>query len=226
MYSVASPTAKLSDFSAPKNRILFGERLDAIRTIENSVLHHGLFNPIMVMKEDMRLIVVDGSKRLTALRRLLFKGNLPADLTRVPYNVVDQARKLKAETDSKPLKLLSYQEQYDLITIMHKRGLTCEEIANYLFIKPTCVRDILNVKHLSKTLLAEFIDGRFTLDQARALASLQDHDIQEAIIRVLGPSVSANDILKAASSLFKSLDIKNISTLSLARAKQVDKLAA
>jgi len=205
MYSISPLTAKLSDFSAPKNRILFGERLEAVRKIENSVLNHGLFNPIIVIKEGFHLIVVDGSKRLTALRRLLFKGKLPEGLKRIPYIVVEECRKLKAEIAAKPLKLLSSREQYELVTSMHNRGRSSEEIANNLFVKTSCIRDILNVKHLSEDLRAEFINDRLTLDQARALSSIQNHRVQEAIIRVLGPFVGADEILKIASKLLKKM---------------------
>lgn len=205
MYALSPLTAKLSDFSAPKNRILFGERLDAVKKIESSVLKHGLFNPIIVMKEGLRLIVVDGSKRLTALRRLMFQGKLPTSLNEVPYIVVEDCRKQDADMAAKPLKLLSNREKYDLVTAMHNRGRTSAEIANHLFVKTSCVRDILNVKQLSPTLRAEFINDRLTLDQARALASLQDYRMQEAIIRVLGPFVSAEEILRIGVKLMKKM---------------------
>jgi len=38
-----------------------------------------------IYRAEQKLIVIDGQKRLMALRKLRFKGRLPASLMRVPY---------------------------------------------------------------------------------------------------------------------------------------------
>ena len=83
-------TTKMENFRAPTTRILFGERLKEVQQIQASIQTHGLLNPLVVMKRGTKLIVIDGKKRLTALRRMKFAGTLPRSLVNIPYILVDQ----------------------------------------------------------------------------------------------------------------------------------------
>ena len=85
MLPVLITTAKLAEFKSPTARILFGERLQDIKQIQASIAAHGLLNPLIVMRQGKKFIVIDGKKRLAALRRMRFAGTLPRSLINVPY---------------------------------------------------------------------------------------------------------------------------------------------
>ena len=186
-------TAPLSDFKAPTNRILFGERLSAVKQIQQSVQKHGLLNPLIVAKSGKKLIVIDGKKRLSALRRLSFSGELPRSLVNVPYILVD-------ETAAKApglIPLLSNRDRFTQVTQMRGQGMSLMEIATDLFITKQCVKDLLSITHLSPRLKNAFFGGTLSIEQARAFATLPHKDAQDALLITLGPFVNAPDILKA-----------------------------
>jgi len=91
MLPVLITTAKLAEFKSPTARILFGEHLQDIKQIQTSIATHGLLSPLIVMRQGKKLIVIDGRKRLAALRRMKFTGNLPRSLVNVPYIISKQS---------------------------------------------------------------------------------------------------------------------------------------
>lgn len=93
--SRAHGRAQLHLFRAPLPKVLQGEYLRAVNEIERSLCRQGLLAPLIVSQNpaaqagsprtERKLIIIDGQKRLMALRRLCFDGRLPAGLMTVPY---------------------------------------------------------------------------------------------------------------------------------------------
>jgi hypothetical protein len=91
----AHSRAEIYRFRTPLPKVLEGEYLRAVSAIEHSLCRQGLMTPLVVsltpaaqagaQRAEQKLIVIDGQKRLMALRKLRFKGRLPASLMRVPY---------------------------------------------------------------------------------------------------------------------------------------------
>lgn len=189
-------TAKLADFRAPTTRILFGQRLKEVQQIEASIAEHGLLNPLIVMQRGKKLILVDGKKRLAALRRMRFAGELPRSLVRVPYILVDQGQKF----DLSAMGLLSNRERFEEVMRLRKSGKGLMEIASTLYISKQCVKDLLSIALLSPRLRQAYFGGTISTAQARAFASLPNMDSQDQLLIALGPFADAPDILKAIES--------------------------
>jgi len=98
----------------------------------------GLLNPLIVMQRGKRLMVVNGKKRLAALRRMKFNGKLPRSLVRVPYVLVDQEQKC----DHSGLSLLSNEERFEEVRRLRSQGRSYTEIASTLYITNRCVKDL------------------------------------------------------------------------------------
>lgn len=186
-------TTTLADFRSPTSRILFGERLKEVIQIQNSIAAHGLLNPLIVMQRGNKFIIVDGKKRLAALRRMSFTGTLPRSLVNVPYILVSEAEEHKA----RPMSLLSNQERYEEVVKLRKRGLSLMEIAAELYISKNCVKDLLRIALLSSRLRKAYFGGAITMAQARAFATLPNLDAQDQLLIALGPFANAPEILKA-----------------------------
>jgi len=122
-------TTKMENFRAPTTRILFGDRLKEVQQIQASIQTHGLLNPLVVMKRGTKLIVIDGKKRLTALRRMKFAGTLPRSLVNIPYILVDKVH----SKHMSPMSLLSNGEKYEEAMELRRRGLSLMEIATTLY---------------------------------------------------------------------------------------------
>ena len=186
-------SAKLDHFRAPTTRILFGQRLKDVQQIENSIAEHGLLNPLVVMQRGKKLILIDGKKRLAALRRMRFAGKLPRSLVRVPYILADQEQK----SGLSAMSLLSNQDRFEEVIGLRKNGKSLMEIAATLYISKQCVKDLLNIALLSPRLRQAYFGGTISIAQARAFASLPNMDSQDQLLLALGPFADAPDILKA-----------------------------
>jgi len=134
-------TAYMSDFQAPTTRILFGDRLKDVQQIQSSISKHGLLNPIIVMPRGKKLVVLDGKKRLAALRRMRFAGTLPRSLVRIPYITVDQ----NAAQILPHLSLLTNREKFEEVLSLRQQGFGLMEIATALYISKQCVKDLLSM---------------------------------------------------------------------------------
>jgi len=222
-------TAKLADFRAPTTRILFGERLEEVRQIEESIAQHGLLNPLIVMQRGKKLILVDGKKRLAALRRMRFNGKLPRSLVRVPYILVDQGQKF----DLAAMGLLSNRERFEEVQRLRKNGKGLMEIASTLYISKQCVKDLLSVALLSPRLRQAYFGGTISIEQARAFASLPNVDTQDQLLIALGPFADAPEILKAITDGETVLEMEDDNVIILPSRRPLtsyhagpDKLAA
>jgi len=86
--------ASLDEFDLIRGQVLLGRRLRDIQILENSIARFGLLSPLIALKKSKRLTVIDGRKRLTAIRRLEFQGRLPSSLSRLPYFLPTRQRRL------------------------------------------------------------------------------------------------------------------------------------
>ena len=189
-------TASLADFRAPTTRILFGERLKEVKQIEDSITQHGLLNPLIVMQRGKKLILVDGKKRLAALRRMRFAGDLPRSLVKVPYILVDEEQRF----DLSAMGLLSNRERFEEVMRLRSAGMSLMMIAAALYISKQCVKDLLSIALLSPRLRQAYFGGTISTQQARAFASLPNMDSQDQLLIALGPFADAPEILKAIES--------------------------
>ncbi len=99
--SAAHARAELHRFRAPLPKILKGDYQRAVKDMQTSLCRQGLITPLIVsrtpaaqagsLRPKRKLIVMDGHKRLIALRRLAFEGRLPASLMTVPYIFANSA---------------------------------------------------------------------------------------------------------------------------------------
>ena len=196
-------TAKLSDFQAPTTRILFGDRLKDVQQIQHSIAKHGLLNPIRVMQRGKKLVVIDGKKRLAALRRMRFKGCLPRSLVNVPYVIASQNMTAPAQQ----MGLLSNKEKFEETLTLRKQGQSLMEIATTLYVSKQCVKDLLSVSRLSLRLKQAYFGGNISIDQAKAFATIPNRNAQDMLLVALGPFANAPDILRAIRSGATVLDM-------------------
>lgn len=222
-------TAKLANFRAPTTRILFGQRLNDVKQIEASIARHGLLNPLIVMQRGKRFIIVDGKKRLAALRRMRFAGTLPRSLVKLPYILVDE----HPFSESNAMGLLTNRERFDEVSRLRDEGLSVTQIASTLYVSNQCVKDLISIGMLSPRLRQAYFGGTISTAQARAFASLPNMEAQESLLIALGPFADAPEILKAIENGETVLDMGDDNVIILPSRRPLntalggpDKLAA
>lgn len=190
-------TAPVDMFTTLRSRLLVGKRLQDIKAVQASIARFGLLSPIVITRSEGRLIVVDGRKRLAAIRRLDFMGQLPRSLVNIPYIEIDEARQAVAETP----RLMSNRDLYETVTNLFKIDQDISVIASKLYLSHKCVKQVLTLARLSPRLRRIFFDRTIDLSQAIAYATIPQHDIQNRRFMALGPFATAQEILKSAKPL-------------------------
>ncbi|MGJ8558868.1 MAG: ParB N-terminal domain-containing protein [Litorimonas sp.] len=174
-----------------QRKILCGKRLQDIRTLQDSIACYGLLSPIIAIKRAGQLVVVDGRKRLAAIKRLSFEGRLPRSLAKIPYLLVTGA----ASTERRAPMILSNSNLYDAVLTRFKTGDTINELTEHFRISHQCVRDILTLSRLNDLIRMAFFNKIINFAQARAYAAMPRPDDQLARFNRLGPFARPMDIL-------------------------------
>lgn len=184
--------ANLSIFRSATPKILSGDLLKDVRKMQSSILRNGLESPLVAAQNRSCLIVIDGRKRLLALRRLQFNNRLPSDLVEVPYLEV----KVNHD-DAEERVTLNPVKIYRHIKSLQISGRSISEIARLLALPKDNVRNFLKIDRLSPRLLQRFLDHSMSMSQVLAFATLPNPHAQDELFTRLGPLASENDILEA-----------------------------
>jgi len=218
MRSINIKTAELSNFVSKEPKAYCGDALATVKTLEISIFNHGLLNPLIVNVTEGGLVVIEGRKRLMAIRRLKVAGKLPRDLHRIPYVEIGEHVALSNE----PLALLSNRDKFMEVGRLHTQGCSIREIASRLYTPVQTIRELLSVAKLSRKLQTEFLTGHLTLKQARAFATLPNTEAQDALMQVLGPFAQEPEIIRSIYSGETVLNIDNEDVIILPSRKPLE----
>lgn len=189
-------TAPVNMFTTLRPRLYVGQLLQDIKAVQASILRYGLLSPIVVSRSEGRLVILDGRKRLAAIRRLDFMGRLPRSLVNIPYIEVEDAREIAVGAPA----LMSNRDLFTTITQMFKQTQNIGQIATELYLSRKCVTQVLTLTRLSPRLRRAFFDRTIDFDRARAYAALPKHEMQDRAFMQLGPFAKAEAILDFAAS--------------------------
>jgi len=219
--------AAISKFKVARSPILYGDKLQEVRCFERAIERFGLLTPLIVIPSGRKFIVIDGKKRFAALRRMQAKGTLPRDLHRIPYIILD-SKTDTAHAHAATSNLMGNREQYNHVKKLYTSGHSLMDIATQLYMSKSCVQEILSVARLSPRLKLSYFSGQLSRPQAKALATLTRHDMQEALLVQLGPFAQEADILLAISKrqTVIALDPENVIILPSQNTKPAFKTAA
>ncbi len=184
-------TSPVDMFITLRPRLLGGRLLQDVKAMQASIARFGLLSPIVVSRANGRLVVIDGRKRLAAIRRLSFMGRLPRSLVNIPFIELGEGQ---AEANQMP-SLMSNRELYSTVIGMYRDHRNIDVIATDLFLTRVSVRQILTLSCLSKRIRRAFFDRTIGFTQARAFATLPDHKEQDRAFMALGPFVDEAEIL-------------------------------
>lgn len=201
--TASTKTAPIEAFAPQRGKIFQGSWLADVKLLQTSIEKFGLLSPLVVIETHGKLHVVDGKKRLAAIRRLRFFGKLPRHLVRIPYIILKDGVSL----ESPVAMLLTNRELYQNVTVAHQKGEAIDAIAKRLYLPRKSVREILNLYRLSPRLRRYFFEGNINLAQAKAFSAIPRQIKQDEIFDQVGAFASADDILKAVKAPAKAASV-------------------
>lgn len=189
--------APISNFHLVRSEILQGEGLEDVKRIERSIVQYGLICPIVTSRIRNVLIVIDGKKRLQAIRRLKFRGGLPDHMSEIPYISVLESKKTDYPADS----IISRQHLYKSVMTLKARGISLEAIAEYLCLCRPTISDVVLLSRLSEPVRKAYFNKAFSFSVARAYASIPVPGDQTTLMLRLGASANETTILNAIDKI-------------------------
>lgn len=207
MHKTEIKRAPISAFQNIRNVILFGEALKDVRQIERSIAEFGMIMPIIVTGTNNSLMVIDGKKRLTALKRMAFAGTLPRSLVKIPYLFLDEAQKF----GRRPLSILPSPEIYKSVEKLKFEGDSVTNIARKLYLCRRSVQEMLHLTHLCDVIKKAFFRQSISFEQAHAFSTMPCKATQNRIFFMLGPFAEVPEILEAlkADTLLQNANISD-----------------
>ena len=184
-------TAPVDMFTTLRPRLYIGQLLQDIKAVQASILRFGLLSPIIVSRTNGRLVVIDGRKRLVAIKRLEFMGRLPRSLVNIPYIELKDARQTPSQTPA----LMSNRDLYMTVTNMFRKSQDVTAIASDLFLTRKCVTQVLTLARLSPRLRRAFFEKTINFESAKTYAAFPGHARQDRSFMVLGPFATETAIL-------------------------------
>ena len=194
--SLDTQFAPIEAFIPQRGKIFCGSWLADVKILETSIQKLGLLSPLLVIETRGKFHVVDGKKRLAAIRRLRFMGKLPRHLVRLPYIILKEGMSLESPMAS----LLTNRELYHHVVDAYREGASFDEIAEHLYLPRQSVREILTLTRLSRRLRSYFFEGHMDLDQAKAYAAMPRRVEQDDVFDRVGAFACPEDILEAAKT--------------------------
>lgn len=195
--------APVDRFQLLRGRLLTGNRLRDVKALQDSIIRFGLLSPIVAIDRAGHFIVVDGRKRIAAIRRLAFEDRLPRSLTHIPYLLTDE---MTAAERRVPI-LVSNRDLFAALLKQFHDGASVTEMADRFCISHQCVRDILSLSRLDPAVRAAFFRRVINFSQARAYAALPDRRAQVARLRELGLFATPKQILEETSRAEAEADL-------------------
>lgn len=197
MTSLSLPitTLSFSDIALPKAKMAFVKSKADIHRLAKRILRDGLLNPIWVKKSASGFIVVDGGKRLAAMKLLQKAGCLPRSLSRIPCVITDAP--LAETPDFGRPTLKTDAELADAIMTASKSGHSAAQIASRYDCQQQTIGYALSLPRLHAQILDYFQSGHLNLEQAAAFATIENTDSQWRLLQELGPFTHAKDVIAA-----------------------------
>ena len=161
-------------------------------------------SPVIVSVAGKDLVVIDGKKRLAAIKRLSFAGTLPRSLVNIPYILTAEAKQM----DFRAASVFSGRDLYQAVMELKASGNAIEKIAERLYLDRRSVNETISLSRLSTRLRQAYFAKTISFEQALAFTALPDKAAQDALLIRLGPFAKPHDILETIREDKKQAEIR------------------
>jgi len=161
--------------------------------LKHSIIKDGLLNPLVVIREGGKFVVLDGKKRLAIIRLIAKSKQLGKRIAKVPC-VVQETHGLTPMQSRRPA-LLTGPELAHQILLSSTHSVSHVSIAQRFECDLNVVEDCLSLRKLHPEILLHFNNRTISLEQAAAFATINNMKAQLDLLHQLGPFVSDKEII-------------------------------
>ena len=189
---------------------LFKSRhIDGLSEIQESIALDGLLNPIIVVKTGITFKVVDGQKRLKAIRLLSKSTRYKRAFSKVPCILQTENLAKSVARLGRPVLLNDQELAYNITRASRGSSSLLDISKRYACDLPIALQ-CLSLENLNRDVFKLFNKGAISLQQAAALSSFDDEEQQLEMLLKFGPTV--NKTMASTLSKPKMLGSQHIAT--------------
>jgi ParB family chromosome partitioning protein len=172
---------------------------ESIDELAASIKKHGLLQPVVVIKQDDKYILVAGERRLRAFKKL-GKDKIKAiitDYTKEDLREYALIENIQRE-DLNPIEIA-----LSLYALIEEHGYTHEELAKNLGKSRTYITNMLRVLQLPQNVIKKVRNGEISFGHAKVLVSLPPEKIEDVVKKIEEKNLSVRDTEKLVRDLKK-----------------------
>jgi len=153
---------------------------ESIKELAKSIQKHGLIQPIIVIENNGRYILVAGERRLRAIKDL-GKETIKAIISDISlkdlreYALIENIQR----EDLNPLEIAA-----SLKALIDEYGFTHEELANNLGKSRTYISNMLRLLNLPESAKEKLLQNKITYGHAKVLVGLEEDKIKKTIEKI------------------------------------------
>lgn len=164
---------------------------EALRELSNSIVKHGLLQPIVVIKKDDGYLLVAGERRLRAHRL----ANLETIKCVVADVDIDEGKlrelALIENIQREDLNAIELANSYDELIQVY--SITHDELSNVVHKSRSQITNTLRLLSLSKYTQDKLIDGAISQGHAKLLVSFDENTQRRLVDTVIGQKLSVRE---------------------------------
>lgn len=180
-------------------RKIFDE--EKLKELSNSIIEHGLLQPVTVVESDEHYILVAGERRLRAHKL--------ANIETIKAYIIDveefKLRELALIENIQRDDLNIIELAYSYAQLIHEHNLTHEELSNKVFKSRTSITNTLRLLQLSSYVQQFLASNKISAGHAKVMLGLSDEEQKMVCDSILGQKLSVRETEK----LIKDLKDKN-----------------
>ena len=172
IFYLSLESIKKEGFLTPLFQSLKGDNLGQM---QQSLETDGLLNPIVVVKTGDTFEVVDGQKRLRAIRALSKSNRYRRRFSKIPCILAEQCPVADDIKARRPI-LLNDQELVSNIIRASRSTRSLSDISKRYECDLSIAMQCLSLKNINREIFKMFNKGRISLEQAAAFSVLNDRN--------------------------------------------------
>jgi len=176
---------------------------NSLQELSDSIVSHGLLQPIVVIKDKNGFMLIAGERRLRAskLASLSTIRAIIADIDLAKLREMALIENIQRE-DLNPIDLAySYQELLD------EHGITHEQLSSIIFKSRTQITNTLRLLNLEDYTQKALVEGKISQGHARALIGLDKKEQKVLVDSIVGQKLSVREVEEAVKGIKRSDEV-------------------
>ena len=169
----------------------------SLAELADSIKHHGLIQPIVVIEDIDGYVLVAGERRLRASKLAKLKT-----IRAVIANIDDERMRQQALIENiqrDELNIVDLAHAYGELLEVH--GITHDELSSMVHKSRAHITNTLRLLQLSKKTLAALKEGKITAGHAKVLVGLSDKEQVTLVASIIGQKLSVREVEAIVKSM-------------------------